>query len=242
MTQTGAQPALPDRSTRFERLVHSLRLIDATLRVRLNRNRSTLISLRENHGWTLSLHERLLEHPEAMNELPRWIARRGRGSYPALDHSMHAVMRELREVERSRRGAASVPALPTLAGPLKLNEVFDRVHDTWFGHLPKPAVAWSRQRQAPRQRHIRFGCYRRKPSPLITLHPRLDQPWVAQAFVEHVLYHELCHHAQACSPVRGEPVHSPRFRAWEQRFPLHAEVMAWERAHLDHFLDGSTPE
>jgi hypothetical protein len=223
----------------LDRLLIELRRIEPKLRVRLNRNRRTLVSLRWSRGWTLSLHEKLFAHQAALDELPRWLRDKGRGAYPGLDQGMQDVMRELRQTERGGRGAAC-PRLPTLSAPLDLQMVFDQVHRTWFAHLLKPTVRWSRSSNPP-QRHIRFGCYRRAPTPLITLHPRLNQPWVAQAFVQHVIFHELCHHAQACSPMRRELMHSRRFRQWEASFPLHVEARAWERAHLEYFLDGSSP-
>jgi predicted SprT family Zn-dependent metalloprotease len=70
----------------------------------------------------------------------------------------------------------------------------------------------------------------------VLVNPRLDQPWIARCFFEHVLFHELCHHAQACAPVRGERPHSQRFRAMERSYPYHAEAQAWERSHLDRLL------
>jgi predicted SprT family Zn-dependent metalloprotease len=86
-------------------------------------------------------------------------------------------------------------------------------------------------------RAIRFGAYRRHGTPTIFVNPRLDRPWVARAFVEHVLHHELCHHAQHCQPVRGERPHSPRFHAWESTYPLHREAIAWQRHYLSHLLE-----
>jgi hypothetical protein len=232
--------AAGQQSSQFDRLLIELRRIEPKLRLRLNTNRRTLVSLRWSRGWTLSLHEKLFALQSALDELPRWLKDKGRGKYPGLDLGMQAVMRELRQTERADRGA-TYPSLPTLAAPLDLQSIFDLVHGIWFAHLPKPPVRWSRRSNST-QRHIRFGCYRRKPTPLITLHPRLNQSWVAKAFVEHVIFHELCHHAQACSPMRREAMHSQRFRQWEESYPLHAQVRAWERAHLEFFLDGTSPQ
>jgi hypothetical protein len=208
--------------------------------LRLNRNRRTLLSLRWHAGWRLSLHEDMLDDAAALDDIVAWVAKRGRGRYPALNAAMRRVVDEHRQRERADRGPLPFPLLEPLGGALDLGGAFTRVHATWFAHLPKPRIDWSRGSLRRSQRHIRFGCYRRRPQPAITIHPRLDQPWVARAFVDHVLFHELCHHAQACAPLRGETAHSKRFRAWERSFPLHADVLAWEAAHLDRFLEATS--
>ncbi len=212
------------------------------IQLRLNRNRGTLISLRgDRHAPRLSLHVALLDHPAALAELPEWVRRNGRGRWPGIQAAITSVF-----AGRPDDRAQGVPipdeirALPRLAGPLDLAALFARVHRTWFAHLPPPPVTWARNGPL-RQRHIRFGCYRCRPAPLVSLHPKLDQPWIAWCFVEHVLFHELCHHAQACAPVRGESPHGARFRAWERRYPLHDQARRWERAYLQHVLGGTLP-
>jgi hypothetical protein len=211
------------------------------LRLRLNRNRRLLVSLNQQRsGSILSAHERLLDHPEALADLFLWVRQGGRGRYPALRAAMRAIVDVQRRQEEAR--LPSLSPVPLLGGPLDLGAVLTRIHAAWFPHVPKPSISWSRNgRSQSRQRHIRFGCYWRRPTPRITLHPRLDQPWVAVCFVEHVVFHELCHHAQACTPIRGEAIHSRRFREWERRYPQHDLALAWERAHLQHFLDGTAP-
>jgi hypothetical protein len=147
--------------------------------------------------------------------------------------ALDAAGRALRTRERAAEPAIQ---LEPLGGPLDLEAAFARVHARWFPQLPRPAVAWSRLVVKPGRRHLRFASYRRAPSPLVLVSPRLDQPWVARDFVDFVLYHELCHHAQACDPRRGETAHSSRFRSLERRFPDWAVLEAWERQNLDRFL------
>jgi len=211
------------------------------IRLRLNHNRRLLVSLRSDRGApVLSLHEHLLDYPDAMRDLLAWVGRGGRGSHPVLRAAMRVVFEALRDDEGAE--GLPLPSTPALGGPLDLQSTFSRVHATWFTHISKPPISWSRGRTSTkRQQHIRFGCYRRSPSPMISIHPRLDQPWIALCFVEHVLFHELCHHAQACTPIRGEAMHGKRFRDWERRYPNHALALAWERAHLRHLLEGSIP-
>jgi predicted metal-dependent hydrolase len=97
-----------------------------------------------------------------------------------------------------------------------------------------PRIGWSRATRG-RLRSIRFGSYQRQTGQ-IRIHPRLARPWIADLFLDAVIHHELCHHRQACDPVRGERTHSARFRAWDRAFPGHADAERWMRAHLPRML------
>lgn len=226
-----------DLAARAAALAARLAALPRPARLKLNRNRSVFISLRADPrgALVLSVRPEILDHAAAVHDLPQWVASRGRGSTPAMRAALDAVGADLRESERM---ASPAPHLAPLDGPLDLPVAFARVHAAWFPHLPRPELGWSRRVSKPRRRHVRFACYRRHPVPLVLVSRRLDQPWVARAFVDYVLYHELCHHAQACDPRRGETPHSARFRAWERRFPDWQLIERWERAHLDAFLTG----
>lgn len=129
------------------------------------------------------------------------------------------------------------------ADPL-LQSTAQRIHAAWFADLPPVPVNWGRHPPRRRLTHLRFGCYRRVQR-RIEITPRLALPWIATAFLEHVLHHEYCHHRQAMQPVgrfsRREGVHSPRFRTWERSFPGFAEAHRWETLALPWLLDGTPP-
>ncbi len=236
-----ADPGTSPEADRVRAAQAAIASADPRIALRLNRNRRLLLSLRYHRdgGGTLSLHQDLLDHQEVLAELPAWIRGRGRGRFPGIRAGLLAVAR----IQGDRHGGG--PALP--AGIEPIGRAFDldaclaTVHGRWFPHLDRPPVAWARNARLGTQAHIRFGCYRRSPAPHISVHPRLRQPWVARVFVEHVLFHELCHHAQARKPVRGEPMHSERFRGWERIYPHHDLAQAWERAFLHHLLAGTAP-
>ena len=203
--------------------------------VRINRNRGMLLSLRGQRGaWRLSVHQDLLGQPEVPAEIAAWVRGEGRTVSAGLRQAMDVVMGQ-RAVHAREQLHQRLGPLPTLNGPLDLPATAERIHRTWFAHLPVIPMTWGpRQKSGPRRR-IRFGAYHRTPAH-ITINRLVDQPWVAQVFVDYLLFHELCHHAQACTPMRGETAHSPRFKAWERRFPALDQALAWEKAHLDRFL------
>jgi hypothetical protein len=198
--------------------------------IRLTHNRRLLLGLRGVRGRavTLSIHHDLASQREHWNDLVRWVAAGGR----ELSRTLRAAMDEV--FARQQR-ALPLPDLAPLGGPCDLPAIARHVHGTWFPHLAPVPVVWGRNAPAGRRRQIRFGSYRRRPAG-ITVHPLVDQPWVAYRFIEFILFHEYCHHAQACRPQPGETAHSARFRAWEARYPHRDVALAWERAALPRFL------
>jgi hypothetical protein len=228
-------PASTVSGEALERLRRALSTLGWPVDLRLNRNRRILISLRGSarRGMRISLHAQLLGHREALDDLPRWIAAGGRTPSPAIRQALSDLGRLLRDEERRSKPPL---LLEPLGGPLDLAAALNRIHALHFPHLPKPDVIWGRARRHKPARQVRFATYRSRPHPLVMVSPRLDQAWVARLFVDYVLFHELCHHAQACAPIRGERVHSRRFQTWERAFPGHADATRWEREHLDRFL------
>lgn len=227
MTKPAADPRVEALSRQLAGLVTS---------IRLNHNDRTLISLRGSlrEGIRLSLHHGLLDHPAALAALPGWIRGHGRTPSPILKTAIETVFSAL--AAKRRANPTTSPVFAPLDGPVDLESLYADVHRQWFPHLPCPPIAWGPRLERKRRRHIRFAAYYRKPKARIIVNRLLDQPWVAREFVAYVLYHELCHHAQACNPVRGETPHSARFKEWESRYPRFRELLAWEKAHLDRFL------
>ncbi len=242
---SSATPALPDSP---EQISAILSASVAGLRIRCNRNRQTLVSLRSARDGhlVLSIRPELLI-AELLPELTRFIHRRGHGRYPLLRQHMHRLFETL-----SSATPKSVPlldpqlaALPTLGpGPVNLYAIAEAVYQRYHHDVPPVPVSWSRAAAAGRRlRSIRFGTYRPGPPPRITIHPRLGQPWIAQCFLELVIHHEYCHHRQQCRPGLGRRMrHGPRFRSLEHRFAAVAQAQAWERAFLPCLLDPQHPK
>jgi hypothetical protein len=207
--------------------------------LKINRNRKTMLSMRGSpHGQVVvSLHVSLLDDAQLIPHLTHWIHTRGRvmPAYlrDAVQQTWQTQHRKIMTHER-----AQFPALPAPQRPLDLIAALDHVHGTWFSDLPKPALVWGKNPGTRALRAIRFGSYRAKPMPLITLHPRLNRDFVPWIFIEYIIFHELCHHRQACQPLRGERVHGARFHAWESAYPQFELAKTWERLFLDEMLRG----
>jgi predicted SprT family Zn-dependent metalloprotease len=213
----------------------SLHFAALGVRLRLNRNRRTLVSLRDQrHGApVLSVHRALLDDALAMVDIERFARQRGRGDYPELHRAMQLISSSQQEAAVDQ---TLLRDLPCIGKDFDFQACFERIHAGYFAQLPPPRLAWSRRPPLRTLRSLRFGCYVARSPATVRLNPRLDQPWVAEVFVEHVIHHELIHHLQACDRRRGERQHSPRFRAIERSFPGYARALAWEAANLKRLL------
>jgi hypothetical protein len=212
-------------------LLHDLRPLRVTS-VRVTHNQRLIIGLRGSPraGLRLGIHAGLVVRRTLWPSIAAWIG--GASRRPPDD--LQAAIDEVFQAQRTARVVVA-PELEPIGQKWDAHADLDRVLAAWFPHLPRPALTWGRQAPRRRRKHIRFACYRRSP-PTIVLSPLVDQPWVARRFLEYLLFHELCHHAQACRPMPGETAHSPRFQSWERRYPHLEQVLAWEQAHLDRFL------
>lgn len=222
----------------FDEFIVKLKVVGVLLRE--NSNRRTLISLRHHkrNGWVLSVHLGLLQQPQLWPELLRFAVEQGRGRYPVLQTAMQEVFTQQETRMPSGPVSDDVIRLAQHQGNVQLRPRLQQIMKDYFSHLPEPQIRWGRNPGNRDLRSIRFGSYRSQPKPLIVIHPRLQRRWVASAFLDHVIHHECCHHAQACAPIPGEAAHSDRFYAWERSFASYKLAKAWERWSLSAMLQG----
>ena len=200
-----------------------------------------MISMRYQKDRTLrlSMHYRLLDYPDCIAELQGFARTGGRGRYPALDQAIHAVYKSIHGesvIEHDWTVDHELQSLDRIGSDFDFDACFEGVYRDYFADLPKPGFEWARMPPNRDLKSIRFGSYYRDRR-CVYLNPRLDQPWVARVFVEHIIHHELCHHRQMMQPLRRrEASHSPRFKKWERSFPHFDEARRWERFYLKQIL------
>jgi len=129
----------------------------------------------------------------------------------------------------------------------ELSRIAERIRREYFSEdfsvAEAPKITWGRRtKRAGRRRSIQFGSYLPGPRPeqaLIRIHPDLDQSFVADFFVDFVVFHELLHAVIPVEVRRGRRVvHPPAFQARERSFNRYQEAVSWERRHLGRFLGG----
>ena len=192
---------------------------------------------------TLSIHKALLVQNDLEEAFIDFICRKGRGHFPLIHKRMNEVFESLPEQQgnalHQEQWAQRLYQLPGHNGLVDLDERLQIMQEKYWPDLPSLPIRWGKNPGARRLKSIRFGSYSNQPQPQITIHPRLRLSWIPMLFVDHVIHHELCHHAQHYIPLpyrRREAPHSSRFRAWEQQFTEYADALAWQRLRIKDLL------
>ncbi len=211
-----------------EGLSHHLGAVNLTL----TDNRRRMVSARQQQGrYVLRLHHMFVGCDGATAEALTWLAR---------GEQMEGARSQIKSYIDRNRDEISFDVDPEELHARGESHDLQPFLEKWKKRLDDPTLAgvkvtWGRYGRG--RRSIRFGSYDFDQQ-LIRVHPALDQDWVPPFFVEFIVYHELLHALHP--PVEGSSrriVHTPEFRAMEERFPRYEEAMAWERRHLSRFLE-----
>lgn len=113
-----------------------------------------------------------------------------------------------------------MPAVKKKNDVIDLNEIFERVNETYFdGKLAKPRLGWS-----ARVSKSTMGKYNYTTDTL-TVNRLLNHAGTPVYVIEFLLYHELLHKALGYQVVnQRRRVHTPRFRKLEKAFPRYQEA------------------
>jgi uncharacterized protein involved in tolerance to divalent cations len=104
-----------------------------------------------------------------------------------------------------------------------LDELFNKLNHEYFAAtLAKPRLAWSKINT-----YRKFGHY--EPArDRVVMSLTLDNANIPEFVIEFVLYHELLHKYHGTKWVNGRRmVHTPEFRAHENKFKLYKEAQGW---------------
>ncbi len=120
-----------------------------------------------------------------------------------------------------------------------LEAIRDALAAQYFGGPLDVRITWGRAPASSgrkRRRSIQLGLYTPEER-LIRIHPRLDQAWVPDFFVESIVFHEMLHHVTPPVHVGGRRcVHTRAFRARERLFAKYEDARRWEEMNLDRLL------
>jgi hypothetical protein len=117
-----------------------------------------------------------------------------------------------------------------------LDEYLEDLQEEYFDHKDLGLdITWGRY---PRKGsvNVSLGLYHpdRK---LIVISPILDFKDIPKYFVNHVIYHEMCHSVVPWEHPYGNPngpvmLHTPTFREAEARYKYHAKALKWEEDNI----------
>jgi hypothetical protein len=140
---------------------------------------------------------------------------------------------------RRNRARIAVPRADRLLAQGRvhdLQEIFDRLNETWFGGGIEARIGWGPVRLGRRRRTVKTGVYVQD-ARIIRIHPTLDRPEVPEFYVAAVVFHEMLHQAVPAREVNGRRVvHGLEFRRRERAYPDHLRARAWEERHLSLLL------
>lgn len=207
------------------------------LKVKINDNRSTMLSVRWASDLTrVSIHRMFLEAPcNVMDDLARYI----RGDAKQLSPSIRAYIEEgLQRIDYSH--TLDKTRLCSEGVVYDVKALYDALNTEYFCGELQLNITWfgaSRQRS---RRRLTFGLFD-EPLKLIKIHRILDHKDIPQSVVEYVVYHEMVHHV--CPPFVDEQgvnrVHHPAFKTRERQYRHYHEAQRWIKEHREAMFRGT---
>ena len=109
--------------------------------------------------------------------------------------------------------------------------------EDFFPTLPKIKLTYGKRGKKGKQDSIRLASFWPHKKQIV-MHPFLLAEGVPDAYIEYLLFHELCH-AYMIFTGQSENTrqHGPEFKNLESKFPQINEARRWENNHLQKFLE-----
>jgi hypothetical protein len=195
------------------------------LQVRINDNRSTMLSVRwEPKCAKVSLHRMFLQAPQnVMQELGHYLKGGEKGLTPSIRAFIEDNVRKLdysHEIDHSK--------LLRNGFYYNLQSIYDELNREYFQGQLKLNITWfGRSRQLTGSRAT-LGLYQ-EALRLVKIHRILDSPTIPYYVVSFVVYHEMVHHV--CPPYMDRDglhrIHSKEFRERESKFRHYKLAQNW---------------
>jgi hypothetical protein len=231
------------RAPRQANVAYATRLADTLsdllaerVRLTIHDNRSTMVSFRRDEGVVhYRVHHMFLEAPhDVVRALAAFAGPRRGAAARRREAGSH-----IDAYVRRNRARIAVPRADRLLAQGRvhdLQEIFDRLNDTWFGGRIEARIGWGPVRLGRRRRTVKTGVYVQD-ARIIRIHPTLDRSEVPEFYVAAVVFHEMLHQAVPAREVNGRRiVHGLEFRRRERAYPDHLRARAWEERHLSLLL------
>lgn len=204
------------------------------LRLRLNNNVSTMLSVRrERKEAKVSLHRMFLEAPQPVVHA---VASYIRGRRKVVDPVIRAyIQQKISKLDYTHR--LRPDKLVTEGKHFNLKELFDQVNHEYFKGQLRLNITWFGRPRRKKSSQLTYGLYYDSLK-LVKIHWMLDDPEVPEYFMKYVIYHEMLHHVcPAYTDENGRSyVHSPEFRAREKEFSHYEEAEAYLKQHREIML------
>jgi len=211
--------------------------VGARVSLSITDNTHTMISFERRRGeFRVRLHHMFLAASEpVVAALASYLLGDDASSSALLDRFIQKHKVYIRRVSPSQlRARVSIQPNGQVH---QLQKIFDELNRRFFRDQVKATITYAQVPKVSRPRQsIKLGSYSSE-SKVIRIHPALDQRWVPAYFVEWVVFHEMLHHLVPTVVKGGRRcVHTPAFKAREQKFPLFHRARRWEQRNLEYLL------
>lgn len=195
------------------------------LKVKINDNRSTMLSVRWEPDYTrVSLHRMFLQAPgNVMEALACYLKGEKRILSPAIKKFIEENIKKLdysRTLDRS--------SLNAKGAVYDLQQISDEINDKYFNGQLRLFITWFTQSKTKNRSKITLGLYQ-DTLRLVKINRLLDSREVPLYLVKFVVYHEMLH--AVCPPQvddRGTShIHSREFKRRESQFEYCQQGKKW---------------
>lgn len=204
------------------------------LSIRINDNRSTMVSVRRSPDTTrVSLHRMFLEAPQRITQdLADFIAGKLRSLSPNIRQFIETNLARFDYSDR-------IP--PTQIQPFgevyNLEALLKEINGRMFNGNLDLQITWFGSRQPRARSQVSLGFYQHTLK-LVKINRVLDSNAVPPFVIQFVIYHELLHHIHP--PYIDESgrnrIHNDELKQAERRFPHYEEATRWLRQNKQQFF------
>ena len=217
-----------------EELEHS---IGTKLRLKVNDNRSTMLSVKWEPDYTkVSLHRMFLEAPQnIMQALACYL----KGEHKQISPSIKAyIEHNLQKLDYSHE--LDLAKLDTTGRVYNLQHMYHQLNSEYFDSSLNLHITWFGKGNKRRCNRVTFGLFY-DPLRLIKINRLLDSKSFPDYFVAYVIYHEMLHYI--CPPYVDEKgvshIHSKAFKQREKEFRYYQEAQQWVQQNHNYLFNVS---
>lgn len=208
--------------------------LNKKVKIRLNNNRSTMLSVRwEQDCTTVSLHRMFLEAPiNVMDELACYVRQESKN----ISHAVRAFIEDrLKKLDYTH--LVNPSKLVSRGNYYNLKTIYDELNAEYFDGKLNLFITWFGKPHQKNRSRVTFGLYH-DPLKLIKINRLLDSPSFPDYLVSYVIYHEMLHHVSpSYYDERGvHRIHSKEFKELEERFKHFDLAQEWIKEHTQYLF------
>ncbi len=216
---------------------HLQRLLGNKLLLKINDNRSTMLSVKWEPDCTkVSLHRIFLDAPGNVMEVLACYLSQKKDSVPK--EVRNYIEESLKTLDYSHKVDRS--ELYTTGDCFDLEELYDQVNHEYFSGSLNLLITWFGKKRVSKSQRSRLtlGLFHDQLK-LIKVNRFLDTQTIPEFLVSFVIYHEMLHHVcPSYVDAKGtHRIHTKEFKAKEEKFRYFDAVQQWMGENQNALFD-----